>query len=45
MNSKNRRFNLDPLSKHSEAQIWRALSDVQMAAKVATIPGDLDAMV
>ena len=35
------RRNLDPATKHPDAQLWKALADVGMKQKVEKLPGKL----
>ncbi|XP_037944102.1 probable multidrug resistance-associated protein lethal(2)03659 [Teleopsis dalmanni] len=36
------RYNLDPLDERSDAEMWKALSDVEMRGHVSTLIGGLD---
>ena len=36
------RMNLDPLSAHSDLEIWNALQQVKMEDSVKALPGSLD---
>lgn len=36
------RFNLDPLAKHSDADIWEALERVEMKSHVSSLPNKLE---
>lgn len=39
------RYNLDPLNKHGDAEVWRALQQVSLREKVSTFPDQLESHV